>query len=71
MADGFEFPESNNGLSDTRKLGPSSSESESVACGESEGVNVGGPNCPQKDRVLTDKCKSEEVEKAIRKSDWT
>ncbi len=59
------------GLTIFRKLRPSSPESKSVACGASEGVNVGGPICPQKDRVSTDKFKSEEVEKASRKSDWT
>ena len=71
MADGFEFPESNNGPSVTRKRRSSSPESESMACGEREGVNVGGPICPHMDRVSTDKFKSEDVEKANRKSDWT
>lgn len=43
MADDLEESESNNRYSDNRQVYLSSSESESMACNESEDVNVGGP----------------------------
>lgn len=69
MADGVGIPESNNRCSDNRQQYLSLSGSESTACSESGDVNVGGPISPHKDRVLTDKCKSEGVKKAGRKSE--
>tara|TARA_B100000029_G_C16933708_1_gene726058 strand:+ start:203 stop:412 length:210 start_codon:yes stop_codon:yes gene_type:complete len=53
-----------------REMNLSSPGSKSTACNESVGVNVGYPYDSQKDRVSTDKHKSEGVEKVIRKSDW-
>lgn len=59
----------NNRYSDNRELYLSSPGSESMACGESRGVNVGGPNFFSREGVSTDKYKSEGVEIEIRKSD--
>lgn len=69
MADGFGIPESNNRCSVNRQWHLSLSGSESTACRESEDVNVGDPTSPHMDRVLTDKCNSEGVKMAGRKSD--
>lgn len=43
MADDFGIPEGNKHESDNRQLSCSSPGSKSVACSESEGVNVGCP----------------------------
>ena len=49
MADGVDKPESNNRCNNNRQEHLSFSESKSVACKESEDVNVGDPNCSRKD----------------------
>ena len=69
MADGLYCPESNNRCCDNWQLHLSSSGSENMACNESDDVNVGDPTSPHMDRVLTDKCSSEGVKMAGRKSD--
>ena len=69
MADGVGIPESNNRCGVNRQRYLPLSGSESTACRESEDVNVGDPTSPHRDRVLTDKYKSEGVEMASRKSE--
>lgn len=67
----MKYPESNNRRSINRQLRVSLPGSESMACDESEAVNVGDPIPPHRKRVSTDKCKSEGVEMMDRKSDQT
>jgi len=49
MADDFGISEGNKHVSDNRQFSCSSPGSESVACRESEGVNVGGPKRSHRD----------------------
>lgn len=49
MAEGIVGPEGNNKCSDNRQQHLSLPESKSMACKESEGVNVGGPIRSRKD----------------------
>lgn len=52
MAQGLGMPEGNNRCSDNRQLHLSRSESKSMACNESEGVNVGDPIRSSKDESI-------------------
>jgi hypothetical protein len=49
VAEGVQLPESNNGYSANRKQYPSPPESKSMACRESDVVNVGDPTRSRKE----------------------
>ena len=69
MAQGVQEPEGNNGWIDKWQMCPSRPGSESMACSESDDVNVGDPTHSRRMRVSADKCNGEEAEMVVRKSD--